>query len=95
MSRAKSILVQAEVGPQINPPYIFIGSQLIWRAIPENHAIRNDVRTVSNSQRFTDIVVSYEHANATRLEMKNDLLNISDGDRIDAGKRLVEEDETR
>ncbi len=95
MSRAKSILVQAEVRPEINSPHIFVGSQLIRSSAFENYSIRDDVSPISNAQRFTNIVIRDEHSNPARLEMKNDLLNIGDRDRIDAGKWFVEQDETR
>jgi hypothetical protein len=40
-------------------------------------------------------VVGDQHADAAFLEVKDDLLNVSDGDRIDSGKRLVEQHELR
>ena len=63
MSRANSILVQTEVGPQINPPHILVCGQLIWGAIPKDHAVVHD-STVSNAQGFTHVVIGDEHANA-------------------------------
>ena len=55
--------------------------------------IVHDVGAVGNAQRLTDVVVGNQHADATLLEVKDDRLNVSHGNRIDAGKGLVEQDE--
>ena len=40
-------------------------------------------------------MVGDQDADAARLEEADDLLDVDHGDRIDAGKRLVQQDETR
>ena len=59
----------------------------------KNPAVVDDVRAVGDAQRFAHVVVRNQHADAAVLQMKDDFLNIGDGDRIDAGERLVEQEE--
>ena len=65
------------------------------RSAPEDHPIVNDIRPVGNPQRLPDVVVGDEDADPAGFEVKDDFLDVRDGDRIDAGKGLVEEDEFR
>src|SRR4051812_34047611 len=95
MQIPRLILIQSELGPQINPPDFFVRGETRGRAALENHPAMHDVGTVGDAQGFADVVVSYEHSNAAVAEVKDDLLNVRDGDWIDAGKGLVEQDELR
>src|SRR5438105_8148856 len=89
------ILVQSELSPQINPPDLFVGGEAGRRAALENDAAMHDVGAISNAQRFTDVVIGDEYADAAIAEMKNDFLDVGDGNRVDPGERLVEEHELR
>src|SRR5262249_10728793 len=89
------MLVQSELSPQVNPTYLIIGRQAVGCTALEDHSPVHDVGPISNAQRFTHIVVGDEHTDAAVLEMKNDLLDVTDRYRVDAGKRLVEQDEFR
>src|SRR5260221_14622701 len=40
-------------------------------------------------------MIRYEHADAALLEEPNDALDVEHRDRVDAGERLVEQDESR
>ena len=53
----------------------------------------HDVGAVGDAQRLADVVVGDEDADAAVPQVKDDLLDVGDGDRIDAGERLVEQDE--
>ena len=55
----------------------------------------HDVGAIGDAQRFADVVVGDEHADAALLQVKDDLLDVGDRDRVDAGERLVEQDELR
>lgn len=53
----------------------------------------DDIGAVGDRERLADAVVGDQDADAAVLQVADDLLNIGDDNRIDAGKRLVEEDE--
>src|SRR5688572_7952349 len=91
----KNILVQAEVRPQINPAHVLVGGQRIGRAASKNCTIVHDICPVSNAHRLTYVVVGDQKADAARLQVKDDLLDIGHRDRIDPGERFVEKHETR
>ena len=87
--------IQPEIGAEINPLDLLVGRQLRRRAALEDHAGVDDVRAVGDFQRLAHIMVRNEHADATFFQVKDDLLDIGDRDRVDAGERLVEQDELR
>src|SRR5438034_10892890 len=89
------ILVQAELSPQINPSDFFVARQTFRSAALEDDTVMDDVRAIGDAQRFADVVIRDEHANAAVLEMEDDLLDVSHRDRVDTGEWLVEQDELR
>src|SRR5947207_1832381 len=82
------ILVQSELSPQINPTDVFVAGQAFRRPAAEDHAVVHDVRAVGNAQRFTDVVIGDQHADSPVPQVKDDLLDVADRDRIDARERL-------
>ena len=60
------ILVQSEVGAEVNPLHVLVGGQAVGRSAPENHAVVDDVGAVGDLQRLPDVVVGDEHADAAR-----------------------------
>jgi hypothetical protein len=50
---------------------------------------------VADAQGFAHVVVGDQHADAARLEEADDALDLDHGDRVDAGKGLVQQDEAR
>ena len=81
--------------PQIDTADILVRRQRGWRSAAENRPIVHDICPVSNAQRFTDVVIGDQHADAALLQVEDDLLNIGDRDRVDTRERLVEQDEAR
>src|ERR1700694_5505759 len=77
----RPILVQPELGPQINPTDLFVGRQAVRRAALENHSAVDDVRAVGDAQRLAHVVVGDEHADAAILQVEDDFLNVGDGNR--------------
>src|SRR3981081_866615 len=65
----RPILIQSELRPQINPTNLIIGRQAVGRAVLEDPSVVHDVRAVSYAQRFTDVVVGDEDADASILEV--------------------------
>src|SRR5262245_13420557 len=74
--QSRTILVQPEVGPQINPAYVLIRGKRIRCSAPENHTVVNDVRAVGDSQRLAYVVIGDQHTDAPLLQVKHDLLNL-------------------
>src|SRR5918994_1856577 len=87
------ILVQPEVGPQINPAHVSVCSERIGGSTSKNTAVVHDVCAVRNAKRLAHIVIGDEDSDATFLQVKNDLLNIRHCNRVNARKRLIEQDE--
>src|SRR5260221_5420433 len=87
------MLVQSELSPQVDRTHLIVSRQAGWRAALEDHSSVDDIRPIGDAQRLADVVIRDQYPDAALLQMKNDLLNVADGDRIDASKRLVKEDE--
>src|SRR5688572_3639529 len=58
-------------------------------------ALVDDIRAIADAERFTNVMIGYEHADAALLEEPNDALDVEHGDRVDAGKGLIQQDEGR
>jgi hypothetical protein len=58
------ILVQPELGPQINPAYLLVGSQAGRGATPEDHSFVDNICTIGNSEGLAYVVVGDEHADS-------------------------------
>src|SRR3954464_11035589 len=89
------ILVQSELRAEVNPLHVLVGGEAVRRAASENHAVVHDVRAVGYPQRFSHVVVCDQNTDAALLEMKDDLLDVGDGDGIDASKRLIQKHDLR
>src|SRR5258708_36590168 len=61
----------------------------------EHRAFVDDVGAVADAERFPNVMIRYEHADAALLEEPNDALDVEHRDRVDAGERLGEQDEGR
>ena len=59
----------------------------------ENLPLRNDIRPVGNAERLSDVMVGNEDADSTRFQIENDLLQLEDGNRVNAAEGLIEQDE--
>ena len=52
----------------------------------------DDVGAVDDVERLAHIVIGDQHADAAILQMLHQVADVVDGDRIDAGERLVQQD---
>ena len=50
-----------------------------------------DVSALANIQGFTDVMVRDQHPNIAGFEMRNDVFDIGNGDRVNACKGFIEE----
>src|SRR5262245_823649 len=85
--------IQSEIGAQVNPFHVLIGRKTCRCPAAENHSVMDDICPICNPESFPHVVIGHQDADAPVLEVKDDLLDFGDRDRVDAGKRLVEEHE--
>src|SRR5437667_3264652 len=78
---------------EVNAADFGVVAELLGRASAEDAAIINDVGAIGDGKSFAHVMVGHEHADAGILQVKNNLLKIEHSDGIDAGKRLVEQNE--
>src|SRR3989449_6625904 len=72
------------------PGYRFAGD-LAGRARHENLALVQDVGAIGDRERLTHVVVGDQDADAPVAQAPDDLLDVADGDGVDARERLVEQ----
>src|SRR2546430_2394804 len=68
-----------------------IAGDLAARARHENLALVQDVGAIGDRERLTHVVVGDQDADAPVAQAPDDLLDVADGDGVDAGERLVEQ----
>ena len=78
---------------EIETAHIRVGDDLVGRAFGEHFAGGDDIGAVDQTQRFAHVVVGDQHADAALGQVPDQLLDVSDGNRIDAGKGFVEQHE--
>ena len=81
--------------PQIHITHLLISKQINWCALGEDAAVVHDVGAVADAERFADVVIGDQDADAAVLQVPHDALDVANGDWVDAGERFVEQDETR
>src|SRR4051812_46866878 len=89
------LLNQRETLAQVNSAHFRIVAQLLRRTGAEDAPFIDDVSAVGNRQRLAHVVIGDQHADAARLQVENDLLQIEHRDGIDTAEGLVEQDEVR
>ena len=80
---------------EVDAAHFRVVAENVRRTSPEDLSFVDDVGTVCDRESLADIVVRDEHADTARFEVEDDLLQVEDGNRIDAGKGFVEQDEGR
>src|SRR5262245_34339103 len=76
---------------EINPFDLSVISEFLRSAGSKNRSVVDDISAVSDLQGFSDIVISYKNPDLLGFQMINDPLNLQYGDRINPGKRLVQQ----
>ena len=61
----------------------------------QHAAFADDVGVVANAQGLAHVVVGDQHADVAVFQEGDDALDLNDGNRVDAGKGLVEQDKAR
>src|SRR6185503_2068194 len=88
-------LVQPEGFTEVDPADLLVGGELFGRAGTEDFAFPENIGPIRDFQGLADVVVGDEHADSAVPEVGDDLLDVDDGDGVDAGEGLVEQDEGR
>jgi hypothetical protein len=89
-SAAKKRLSHPKCIAQINLAHIVILHHLIWLAGCQNLAIVQNINPINQFKRFPNIMVGDQHTNSTRFQIRNQLPDFSNSDRINSGKRLIQ-----
>ena len=72
-----------------------VGDEVVRGAGAEDAAFGHYVGAVGDGEGFADVVVGDEDSDALLFEIEDDLADVVDGERVDAGEGFVEEDELR
>ncbi len=78
---------------QINLTDGFVVDDFIRGAGSKHGPFADDVGVIGNAQGFAHVVVGDEYADAALFEEADDLLDLQNGNRVDAGERFIEQDE--
>src|SRR5215469_12983565 len=78
---------------QVDALHFGVALERFWSAAAEDAALIDDVGAVGYYKRLAHVVIGNQDADAAALQIENDALQFQNLDRIDAGKRLVEQKE--
>ena len=83
--------LKAEFLAKVKAPYIRIVDDLIRAALRQDFPGIDDIGAVGETERFPHIVVGDQDADAAIGEMADQILDVADRDRVDAGEGFVEQ----
>ena len=87
--------LEHEVRAEVFGADLIIGGKGFRGTALENVALVEEVGTVDDGKGLPDIVVSDDYPDVLVLELGNDVLDVLHGNRVNAGERLIKEDELR
>src|SRR3569832_899518 len=82
-------------GPEVDLGDGVVEDELANRSGDLHLPVEHDVRAVDDVQRLLHVVIRNQHADVAGAQVGDDRLNVVNGDRIDAGERLVQHHELR
>ncbi len=80
---------------KVNAADVGMRHDLLRQALHQDHAVMDDVGAIDDFQRGADVMIGDQHADAAVAQMHHQIADIAERDRVDAGERLVEQDEMR
>src|SRR3954471_18593772 len=86
---------KAEILAEVEAPDLLVRDDLVRPAFGQNAPGMDDVGAVGEGQRLAHVVVRDQHADAALGQVPDEVLDVADGDRVDAGEGLVEQHEGR
>ena len=84
---------EAEVAAEIDFPDFVVGDDCFRPAFGQYATVIQNVGMVTDPKGFPHVVVGDQHADAEAGKVADELLDIADGDGVDAGERFVEQNE--
>src|SRR5271165_7610864 len=91
----RRVLLHPEVFAEIKPPDVRMGDDLLRRPFRQDLAAVDDIGAIDQPKRLPHIVIGDQHADAASLEVPDEILDVADCNRVDAGEGLVEQHEGR
>src|SRR5260363_284344 len=80
---------------QINAAHGFVCDDIGGCARREYAAVTDDIRMIANAERLAHIVIGHENANIAPLQKADDFLDFQYRNRINPGKRFIQQNEFR
>src|SRR5256885_7668873 len=87
--------LEREALAEVEAPDLLVGDQRFGSTLEQDLAVVDDAGAVDDVERFADIMVGNENANAAAAQFTHQLADIGYGNRVDAGERLIEEHDRR
>ena len=87
--------LQPEVLAEVDLAYGRVGGDLSWRSFADDPPILDDVGPIADREGVAHVVVRDDDSDTAFTQLRDDLLDVYDGDRVDAGKGLVQQHEAR
>src|SRR6185312_7528735 len=83
--------LEPEFLAQIESAHIGVVDDVVGATLHQHFPRIDDVGAVGQAQRLAHVMIGDQHADAAIGEMPHQRLDVADGDRVDAGERLVEQ----
>ena len=84
---------QRETFAQVHPSYFRIAGELAGLSLTEDSAVIDDVGPVGDRKGFAHIVIRDQYSDAASPQAADNFLQVEHGNRVDSGKRFVQQDE--
>ena len=81
----------AEVLAKVDAPHHFIADDFVGSAALEDSAIVQNIGTIDNFECFPHVMVGDQNADSPRLQIVDKVADFADGNRINPGKGLVQQ----
>ncbi len=78
---------------EVHTPHVVVGYDFLRLTLCQNLTVIDDVSPIYQAKGFADVMIGDEHADAPLRQVPHQLLNIADGDRVDAGEGFVQQHE--
>src|SRR6266567_1660223 len=80
-----------ELFAEIQPPHFRVVDDVLSIALAQHFTRIDDVGAVRETKGLAHVVVGDENADAALFQVADEILDVTDGDRVDAGEGLVEQ----
>gem|GEM_PF-3156841 len=87
--------LKAEPVTQIDAPNVLVADDVGRCAFHQHHAVVDDIGAVDDVEGLADVVIGNQDTDTPVLQVSDQVADIADGDRVDAGKRFVQQHEMR